>query len=189
MSQENLKGSTLKQLMSIKTDQSKNLAKAKNIALNSIDKKSLTNKTDSFLTIMLSNLDEVKTDDKIQYKKTDSTQADESFFEKKEILLDDLLKIASLIKSEKNITNFPTQNKKLMSILQKEDVISQIKEAKNIDELIKIAKKNKITVKKFEFTEDIEKNEKLPQIFQDINSSLKNKKENLLQTTDSKILK
>ena len=116
--------------MSIKTDQSKNLAKAKNIALNSIDKKSLTDKTDSFLTIMLSNLD--KTDDKIQYKKTDSTQVDESFFEKKEILLDDLLKIASLIKSEKNITNFPTQNKKLISILQKEDVVSQIKEAKSV---------------------------------------------------------
>ena len=173
--------------MSIKTDQSKNLAKAKNIALNSIDKKSLTDKTDSFLTIMLSNLD--KTDDKIQYKKTDSTQVDESFFEKKEILLDDLLKIASLIKSEKNITNFPTQNEKLISILQKEDVISQIKEAKNIDELIKIAKKNKITVKKFEFTENIEKNEKLPQIFQKTDSSLKNKNQDFLQTTDSKILK
>ncbi len=67
-----------------------------------------------------------------------------------QISIQELLKIATQIKNAEDPT-FPTDSKALKTALLKPDVVEEFKSAKNIKELLDIAKKNKIEVKNFQF--------------------------------------
>ncbi len=67
-----------------------------------------------------------------------------------QISIQELLKIATQIKNGEDPT-FPTDSKALKLALLKSDVVEEFKSAKNIKELLDIAKKNGIEVKNFQF--------------------------------------
>jgi len=62
--------------------------------------------------------------------------------------LEDLFKVALALK---NGESFSTPTPEIKTLLQDKDIVSQLKEAKNIKELLNIADKNGIKVKNFEF--------------------------------------
>ncbi len=67
------------------------------------------------------------------------------------VSVQDLLKVAVALKDGEDLANFPTDSKTLKLALLKPEVIEQFKEAKNIKDLLAIAKKNNIEVKNFQF--------------------------------------
>ncbi|MCH9813967.1 MAG: hypothetical protein K0U47_08510, partial [Epsilonproteobacteria bacterium] len=68
-----------------------------------------------------------------------------------QISIQDLLKVAMLIKNNEDVATFPTDSQSLKLALTKPDVTEQFKDAKNIKDLLDIAKKNNIEVKNFQF--------------------------------------
>ena len=106
------------------------------------------NKNASFLLGKLLNLShDFKDKGKIfsDFSKGDLSVADE---EAALVSLEDLFKVALALK---NGENFKTESPALNEALKDKNVISQFKEATNIKELLKIADKNGIKVKNFEF--------------------------------------
>jgi hypothetical protein len=70
------------------------------------------------------------------------------------ISIQDLLQISITIKEGGDPATFPTDSKSLKLALSKPDVIEQLKDAKNIKELLDVAKKNNIEVKNFQFFQE-----------------------------------
>jgi hypothetical protein len=68
-----------------------------------------------------------------------------------QVSIQDLLKIATMIKKGEDPATFPTDSKTLQISLLKPDVKEQFKSAKNIKDILDIAKKNNIEVKNFQF--------------------------------------
>jgi len=68
-----------------------------------------------------------------------------------QVSIQDLLKIATMIKKGEDPATFPTDSKTLKLSLLKPDVKEQFKSAKNIKDILDIAKKNNIEVKNFQF--------------------------------------
>jgi hypothetical protein len=68
-----------------------------------------------------------------------------------QVSIQDLLKIATMIKKGEDPATFPTDSKTLKLSLLKSDVKEQFKSAKNIKDILDIAKKNNIEVKNFQF--------------------------------------
>jgi len=68
--------------------------------------------------------------------------------ENETISLEELFKVALAIK---NGESFSTESPELKTVLENKDVVAQLKEATNIKELLKIADKNGLKVKNFEF--------------------------------------
>lgn len=107
-------------------------------------------KNSNFLLAKLLNLSSDFTDKgKIisQFSKGDIQSDIEGALEEK-VSLEDLFKVALALKSGENLPNMSSE---LKNMLQDKEVIAQIKDAKNIKELLNIAEKNGIKVKNFEF--------------------------------------
>ncbi len=68
-----------------------------------------------------------------------------------QVSIQDLLKIAMKLKNSEEPGTFPTDSKTLKLALLKPEVVDQFKNAKNIKELLDVAKKNNIEVKNFQF--------------------------------------
>jgi len=68
-----------------------------------------------------------------------------------QVSIQDLLKIATMIKKGEDPATFPTDSKTLQLSLLKPDVKEDFKSAKNIKDVLDIAKKNNIEVKNFQF--------------------------------------
>ena len=68
-----------------------------------------------------------------------------------QVTIQDLLKIATNLKKGEDVAEFPTDSKTLKLALLKPEVTEQLKGAKNIKDILDIAKKNNIEVKNFQF--------------------------------------
>ncbi len=68
-----------------------------------------------------------------------------------QVSIQELLQISLSLKEDKDIATFPTDSKSLKEALLKPEVVQEFKSAKNIKELLDIAKKNGIEVKNFQF--------------------------------------
>ncbi len=68
-----------------------------------------------------------------------------------QVPIQDLLKIAMKLKNGEDLANFPTDSKSLKLALAKPEIAEEFKSAKTIKDLLKIAKKNDIEVKNFQF--------------------------------------
>ncbi len=86
-----------------------------------------------------------------------SSLSDEPLFNSNQIgqvSIQDLLKVATMIKGGEEPANFPTDSKTLKLALLKPDVKEQFKNAKSIKDVLDIAKKNNIEVKNFQFLKE-----------------------------------
>ena len=109
-----------------------------------------------------------------------------------EVLVEDLLKLSFLIKNDIDVKDFKTDSKELKMCCQDKTIVAEFKDAKNIKDLLQIAKKHDIKVKSFEFfKEELALNPvdqksiqtiKSADVFKLIESKLKNSKENLIKT-------
>ncbi len=68
-----------------------------------------------------------------------------------QVSIQDLLKIAMGLKNGEDLANFPTDSKSLKLALAKPEIAQEFKSAKNIKDLLDIAKKNDIEIKNFQF--------------------------------------
>ncbi len=68
-----------------------------------------------------------------------------------QVSIQDLLKIAMKLKNGEDLANFPTDSKSLKLALAKPEIAQEFKSAKNIKDLLDIAKKNDIEIKNFQF--------------------------------------
>ncbi len=94
-------------------------------------------------------------------KKDDKKLPLDSLTSEKDILIDDLLKFVNFLKSNGKSGHFPTDSKKLTEILQNKEAVAEFKSVKTLKELLNMAKKYDIEVKKFEIAkDDIKNNEK-----------------------------
>ncbi len=66
-------------------------------------------------------------------------------------LLEELFKVALMVKDGEDLSSFSTNSKELKLALNDKNVIAELKDAKNINDLLKIAKKSGIEVKNFQF--------------------------------------
>jgi len=96
-------------------------------------------------------------------KKTDSLKTVEkkislkravSSNKSKDILLNELLSLVVFLKSNGFSGKFPTDTKKLSHILSSKQALSELKNVKNVKDILKVAKKYNIHIKKFEFTKE-----------------------------------
>ncbi|NPA73588.1 MAG: hypothetical protein GXO12_02645 [Epsilonproteobacteria bacterium] len=116
----------------------------------------------------------IKTDsDKISLQKSDlSKNLDE-------LSLDDLLNFVSFLKSNGMQGNFPTDKTKINSILKDEQAVHDFKSIKNLDDLLKTAKKYNIQIKDFSISKIDEKNIKNSDTFKNILTQNQNNTSNL----------
>jgi len=108
-----------------------------------------------------------------------------------EVLVEDLLKLSFMIKNDIDVKDFKTDSKELKMCCQNKEIVAEFKDAKNIKDLLQIAKKHDIKVKNFEFfKEELALNPidqksiktiKTVDVFNLIENKLKNSKENLIK--------
>ncbi len=108
-----------------------------------------------------------------------------------EVLVEDLLKLSFMIKNDIDVKDFKTDSKELKMCCQNKEIVAEFKDAKNIKDLLQIAKKHDIKVKNFEFfKEELALNPidqksiktiKTVDVFNLIENKLKNNKENLIK--------
>ncbi len=109
-----------------------------------------------------------------------------------EVLVEDLLKLSFMTKNNIDVKDFKTDSKELKMCCQNKSIVAQFKDAKNIKDLLQIAKKHDIKVKNFEFfKEELALNPtdqksiqtiKSADVFKLIENKLQNSKENLIKT-------
>ncbi len=153
-----------------------------------------------FLSNLLVKID--PKDEKIDIKSTQPSKKSEKKDEKKlpldsstlekDILIDDLLKFVNFLKSDGKSGHFPTDSKKLTEILQNKEAVTEFKSVKTLKELLGVAKKYDIEVKKFEIVKEDNKanNTNLKNQFE---IAKKDKKDNLdilsIKNIDTKDIK
>jgi hypothetical protein len=136
-----------------KSDESDNLFAS--LIENLIIEDELESKNGSFLLAKLLNLD---SDVESKSKKFSFFSGGELLEEgegleatEESVLLEELFRAALAIKEGDDLQNFQTNSKLLKLSLEKDSTIEELKSAKNIKELIDIARKNGIKVKNFQF--------------------------------------
>jgi hypothetical protein len=157
----------MKEMFSISTGV--NVAKVKPTTKGSKEISVVDDKTSSkdFLSIMFEKIKDtlVSTDDgKLDLDIADTKENVkidlETKTDKKSVdnhLLEDLLKVVSLLKNpDAKVTSFPSLSNKLEKLINSENAIKELKEVKNITDLLKISKKydlglEKISVKNLDF--------------------------------------
>ncbi len=72
----------------------------------------------------------------------------------KDTLLNELLSLVVFLKSNGFSGKFPTDTKKLSHILSNKQALSELKNIKDVKDILKVAKKYNIDIKKFEFTKE-----------------------------------
>ncbi len=109
-----------------------------------------------------------------------------------EVLVEDLLKLSFMVKNNIDIKDFKTNSKELKICCKNKTIVTEFKNAKNIKELLEIAKENNINIKNIKFfKEDLALNPndkksiqtiKSQDIFKLIENKLKDSKKRLIET-------
>ncbi len=112
-------------------------------------------KTKDFLLEKFLNLPENSDfDDTIlsDFSKKDIKKENDDKSEEGEVLVEDLLKLSFMLKNDIDVKDFSTDNKELKTAITDQKTVSEFKDAKNVNDLLNIAKKNNINIKSFEFS-------------------------------------
>jgi len=114
-------------------------------------------KTKNFLLEnLLNSPEDIDLDDNmlLNFSKKDIKKIEDNKNEEGEVLVEDLLKLSFMIKNNIDIKDFSTDNKELKTALTDKKTVLDFKDAKNIKDLLDIAKKNDINIKDFEFFQE-----------------------------------
>jgi len=101
------------------------------------------------------------------------------------VLVEELLKLAVLLKNsmdEKVAVNFPTDSKKLETLLDNKNFVADVKNTTNIKELLQVAEKYDIKVKNFQFFK-----EELAQDSQNVQAIKQLKSEDIFKLIENKL--
>ncbi len=100
--------------------------------------------------------------------------------------LENILNLVTFLKSNGLEGKFPTDDKKLSKILDDKQALQDFKEVKNLDDILKVAKKYNIEIKEFNFTKEIDTKENS---FKDLQYSKKSTTNKLTQESSNEAKK